>query len=233
MSNSYKEYASKEYVHSVVVSREDIEQIVADAKTYTDEQIDGLADSYATAEQGAKADTALQSVKIGGIEFTKDNNEIDIPNFARELALHSEGELLPAWYDNMTVNWGHDRNNMTGLIIGHEVFPDSDTERKPIWQHTFIGDEGVRVDYNYEADGNGTQEWSQFCHRGIALASNDIEYWLEFPHKDGTMALDSDVAAAKQEAIDAASILTSPNGTKYRLTVSDDGNLSATPITTE
>lgn len=38
MSNSYKEYASKEYVHSVVVSKENIEQIVAgflaEAKAY-------------------------------------------------------------------------------------------------------------------------------------------------------------------------------------------------------
>ena len=50
MSNSYKEYASKEYVHSVVISKENIEQMVADslveAKAYTDERVENGVRSW-------------------------------------------------------------------------------------------------------------------------------------------------------------------------------------------
>jgi hypothetical protein len=50
MSNSYKEYASKEYVHSVVVSKENIEQMVVDslteAKAYTDEKVESRISSW-------------------------------------------------------------------------------------------------------------------------------------------------------------------------------------------
>ena len=38
---------------------------------------------------------------------------------------------------------------------------------------------------------------------------------------------------ARISDIETATTLTSPNGTKYRLTVSDDGTLSATPVATE
>jgi hypothetical protein len=49
-------------------------QALTDAKAYAD----GLAGNYATKEQGATADSALQTVKVLGTELSKNSNELTV-----------------------------------------------------------------------------------------------------------------------------------------------------------
>ena len=63
---------------------------LAQAKSYADQKdatnlqnakayADSLAPNYATAAQGAKADSAIQTVKVNGTELPKENNTVDVP----------------------------------------------------------------------------------------------------------------------------------------------------------
>ena len=56
---------------------------LSDAKAYAD----GLADDYATAAQGAKADTAVQSATFAGTAMTKDGTGLSITQAAARTAL--------------------------------------------------------------------------------------------------------------------------------------------------
>ena len=63
----------------------------AEAKAYAD----GLATNYATAEQGTKADSAVQAVKIKGTEVTKGvDNSVNITEISMDVLVDGEDEFV-------------------------------------------------------------------------------------------------------------------------------------------
>lgn len=63
----------------------------AEAKAYAD----GLATNYATAEQGTKADSAIQAVKIKGTEVTKGaDNSVNITEISMDVLVDGEDEFV-------------------------------------------------------------------------------------------------------------------------------------------
>ena len=63
----------------------------AEAKAYAD----GLATNYATAEQGAKADSAVQAVKIKGTEVSKgSDNSVNITEISMDVLVDGEDEFV-------------------------------------------------------------------------------------------------------------------------------------------
>ena len=63
----------------------------SEAKAYAD----GLATNYATAEQGAKADSAVQAVKIKGTEVSKgSDNSVNITEISMDVLVDGEDEFV-------------------------------------------------------------------------------------------------------------------------------------------
>lgn len=66
------------------IGEDTVKKYVDDAKKAATDHADGLAGNYATAAQGKKADTAVQSVKIGDTEYKVDTNVV-LPEYPTTL----------------------------------------------------------------------------------------------------------------------------------------------------
>lgn len=65
------------------------------AETNAKSYADGLASNYATAEQGTKADTAIQGVKVAGTEVVKDSeNKINITEISMDMLVDGADEFI-------------------------------------------------------------------------------------------------------------------------------------------